>query len=82
MSGKNKIRNLSDLRDETSRVRKSVGKKEKELSDDIDRIIESVSPWKLIAEISGKILSNAPALFTAYSFIKKLFSKKKKTQPE
>jgi hypothetical protein len=77
MNEKNKIRNLSDLREKTTRVRKSIRKKEKEFSDDVDRIVSSVSPVKIITEITGKLLTSAPALFTVYSILRTVFGKKK-----
>lgn len=78
MSAKNKIRNLKDLSREKARVRKSIREQEKIFSKDMDRIIESVSPSKIITEVAGKLLTSAPALYTAYTIIRSLFGRKKK----
>jgi hypothetical protein len=77
MGGKNKIRNLADLSEETTRVRKSIRKKEKECSDDVNRIVASISPVKVITEIAGKILTSAPALYTVFSILRTVFGKRK-----
>jgi hypothetical protein len=74
---KNKIRNMSDLRLETARVRKSIKNKEHGLSYDFWQVVESVTPMRIITGITSKLVSSAPAIYTAYSIIRTLFGKKK-----
>jgi hypothetical protein len=82
MSEQHKIKNISDLRLETAKARKSIENKEKDLSGDYHRIIESVTPANIITGIISKLVTSAPALYTAYSIAQSVFGRKKKSEKD
>jgi hypothetical protein len=77
MKESNRIRNITDLRHETARVRRSIRNKEQDLSEDYLRMIESLSPLNIITGITGKLLNSAPVLYTVFTIVRSIFRKKK-----
>ena len=69
------IRNMKDLRRETVLLRRRIAQREQDLSDDATRLLESVTPARIITSVASKLLAGAPAIFTAYSLIRSLFRK-------
>ena len=77
MNERNHIRNMHDLRAETARIRKTVSGMEQELSGDVRQVIESITPARIITGIAGKLVASAPAIYTAWSFVRSIFGRKK-----
>ncbi len=72
-----KIRNISDLQHETSKVRKAISEGEQIITDDVVQVIDSVTPMRILAGITSKLLSSAPALYSAYTIFRSIFGRKK-----
>ena len=77
MNERNHIRNMRDLQAETARIRKTIDGKEQELSGDVRQVIESITPARIITGIAGKLVASAPAIYTAWSFFRTIFGRKK-----
>jgi len=77
MNNRNKLRTLRDLQEEKQRVRHLIRQQEKKITGDYHSMIHSITPVRVITSVTGKIVSNAPALFTAYSLIRGFFRKKR-----
>jgi hypothetical protein len=77
-----RIRNMSDLRRERARVNGSIGQKEKELAGDYHQVIESITPQRVITGIAAKLVTTAPALYTAYSIFRSVFGRKNRPDKE
>lgn len=70
------IRNLSDLRKETAEVRRKIARREQELSEDAKRMVDSVTPARILASVTSKLIASAPAIYTAWSLIRGLLRKR------
>jgi hypothetical protein len=77
MKERNKIMNMRDLRAETARIRKTIGGMEQELSGDVRQVVESITPTRIITGIAGKLMASAPAIYTAWTFFRSIFGRKK-----
>ena len=72
-----RIRSISDLRDEMAKVRSAIRQKESELTEDYGRLADSMAPARIIASVTKSLITNLPALYSVFSFIRRLFGKKK-----
>ncbi len=77
MNNRNKIRNLAGLREEQNRMKRVIRQQEEKIHDDYRQMVDSITPARIIASITGKLITSAPALFTAYSVFRGMFRKKK-----
>jgi hypothetical protein len=82
MNERNRIKNMSDLRVETAKLRKSIQAKEKEFSGDVRQIVESITPMNIISGITSKLVTSAPAIYTGYSILKSIFGKKRTSEKD
>jgi len=82
MNERNRIKNMPDLRAETARARKSIRDKEKELSGDLNQVVESITPLNLISGITSKLVTSVPALYAGYSIFKFIFGKKRTSEKD
>lgn len=78
MSEQNSIRNMADLKAETTRLRRSIQVKEEELTGDISEVFHSITPLNIISGITSKLIASVPAIYAGYTIYKSIFGRKKK----
>ena len=79
MNDRNIIRNMEDLLRETKRVRNLIVSKERDLAGDYRQVIDAITPMRFITGVVSKLITTAPAIYSAYSIFRTVFGRKSKS---